>query len=151
MYQIYPRSFQDSDDDGTGDLAGITSRLDHLVNIGVGAFWLSPIYKSPMADFGYDISNYQVFMSSPSSSPSSFSKKSFSIHQDVDPIFGSMEDFELLVQEAKDRGLKIVMDFVPNHSSNEHEWFMKSEQREDPYTDYYIWKDRNESNLGEYF
>ena len=76
---------------------------------------------------------------------------SFSIHQDVDPIFGSMEDFELLVQEAKDRGLKIVMDFVPNHSSNEHEWFMKSEQREDPYTDYYIWKDRNESNSGEYF
>jgi len=126
VYQIYPRSFQDSDDDGTGDLIGITNRLDHLVNIGVGAFWLSPIYKSPMADFGYDISDYQ----------------------DVDPIFGTMQDFEQLSAESRARGIKIIMDFVPNHSSNEHEWFLKSEKREAPYTDYYIWKDRNESNPG---
>ena len=126
VYQIYPRSFQDSNDDGTGDLAGITSRLDHLVDIGVETFWLSPIYKSPMADFGYDISDYV----------------------DVDPIFGTLEDFETLSAEAKKRNLRIVMDFVPNHSSNEHEWFLKSEQKEEPYTDYYIWKDRNESNPG---
>merc|ERR1719334_555206 len=124
VYQIYPRSFQDSDGDGTGDLAGITSRLDHLVDIGVETFWLSPIYKSPMADFGYDISDYT----------------------DVDPIFGTIQDFETLSAEARKRNLRIVMDFVPNHSSNEHEWFLKSEQRIEPYTDYYIWKDRNESN-----
>ena len=68
--------------------------------------------------------------------------------QDIDPIFGSMEDFDLMVREAKDKGLRVIMDFVPNHSSNEHEWFLKSEQKEDPYTDYYIWKDRNESNPG---
>ena len=126
VYQIYPRSFQDSNDDGTGDLTGITSRLDHLVDIGVETFWLSPIYKSPMADFGYDISDYV----------------------DVDPIFGTIEDFDTLSVEAKKRNLRIVMDFVPNHSSNEHEWFLKSEQKEEPYTDYYIWKDRNESNPG---
>jgi len=128
LYQIYPRSFQDSNDDGTGDLAGITSRLDHLVDIGVETFWLSPIFKSPMKDFGYDISNYT----------------------DVDPIFGTLEDFETMSAEAKKRNLRIVMDFVPNHSSNEHEWFLKSEQKEEPYTDYYIWRDRNESNPNGY-
>merc|ERR1712179_137361 len=126
LYQIYPRSFQDSNDDGTGDLAGITSRLDYLVDIGVEAFWLSPIYASPMADFGYDVSNYT----------------------DVDQIFGTIEDFDNLSKEAKKRGLKIVMDFIPNHSSNKSEWFIKSENTEEPYTDYYIWRDRNESNPG---
>merc|ERR1711970_375636 len=126
LYQIYPRSFQDSNDDGTGDLAGITARLDYLVDIGVEAFWLSPIYASPMADFGYDVSNYT----------------------DVDPIFGTLEDFDNLSKEAEKRGLKIVMDFIPNHSSKKHEWFLKSESREEPYTDYYIWRDRNESNPG---
>jgi len=126
VYQIYPRSFQDSDGDGTGDLTGITSRLDYLVSLGVETFWLSPIYRSPMADFGYDISSYV----------------------DIDPIFGTIQDFDLLSAAAKERGLRIVMDFVPNHSSNEHEWFMRSEAREDPYTDYYIWKDANSSNPG---
>jgi len=126
VYQIYPRSFQDSDGDGTGDLSGITSRLDYLVSLGVETFWLSPIYRSPMADFGYDISSYV----------------------DIDPIFGTIQDFDLLSAAAKERGLRIVMDFVPNHSSNEHEWFMRSEAREDPYTDYYIWKDANSSNPG---
>ena len=126
VYQIYPRSFQDSNDDGTGDLAGITARLDYLVSLGVESFWLSPIYRSPMADFGYDISSYT----------------------DVDPIFGTLEDFDTLSAAAKERGLRIVMDFVPNHSSNEHEWFVKSEAREAPYTDYYIWRDANTSNPG---
>ena len=128
IYQIYPRSFQDSDGDGTGDLQGITSRLDHLVELGVEAFWLSPVYKSPMADFGYDISDYR----------------------DIDPIFGTMEDFEILAAEAKARGLKIIMDFVPNHSSNEHEWFLRSEAREDPFTDYYIWRDGREMNSSKF-
>jgi len=126
VYQIYPRSFQDSDGDGTGDLAGITSRLDYLVSLGVETFWLSPIYRSPMADFGYDISSYV----------------------DIDPIFGTLQDFDQLSAAAKERGLRIVMDFVPNHSSNEHDWFLRSEAREDPYTDYYIWKDANNSNPG---
>ena len=121
LYQIYPRSFQDSNDDGIGDLAGITARLDYLVDIGIETFLLSPIYASPMADFGYDVSNYT----------------------DVDPIFGTLEDFEKMSEEAKKRNLKIVMDFIPNHSSNKHEWFLKSENREEPYTDYYIWRDRN--------
>merc|ERR1711970_536264 len=126
LYQIYPRSFQDSNDDGTGDLACITARLDSLVDIGVEAFWLPPIYASPMADFGYDVSNYT----------------------DVDPIFGTLEDFDNLSKEAQKRNLKIIMDFIPNHSSDQHEWFIKSENREEPYTDYYIWRDRNESNPG---
>ena len=102
----------------------VSSRLDHLLDIGVEAFWLSPVYKSPMADFGYDISDYR----------------------DIDPIFGTMEDFETLAVEAKARGLRIIMDFVPNHSSNQHEWFLRSEAREEPYTDYYIWRDAREMN-----
>ena len=121
IYQIYPRSFQDSDGDGTGDLAGITSRLDHLTNIGVETFWLSPVYTSPMADFGYDISNYT----------------------DIDPVFGSLADFTALAEAAAERGLRLVMDFVPNHSSEQHPWFQASERREEPYTDYYIWADRS--------
>ncbi len=119
VYQIYPRSFQDSDGDGVGDIQGIISRLDHLVDIGVETIWLSPIYESPMKDFGYDISNFT----------------------DIDPLFGDLDDFAELVQEVHDRDMKLVMDFIPNHSSNEHDWFQRSVRREDPYTDYYVWLD----------
>lgn len=119
IYQIYPRSFKDSDGDGTGDLKGIESELDYLVNLGIETIWLSPIYKSPMKDFGYDISDFR----------------------DIDPIFGTMADFNSLLESAHSKGLKLVMDFVPNHSSDEHEWFLRSLQREDPYTDYYVWQD----------
>src|SRR3990170_4933668 len=101
IYQIYPRSFMDSNGDGIGDLPGITSRLDHLVELGVDALWLSPINTSPMHDFGYDISDYE----------------------DIDPIFGNREDFENLIAEAHRRNLKVMMDLVINHSSHEHEWF----------------------------
>ncbi|KAK7076945.1 hypothetical protein SK128_021888 [Halocaridina rubra] len=119
IYQIYPRSFKDSKGLGSGDLKGIISKLDYLKELGIGAIWLSPIYTSPMADFGYDISNFM----------------------DIDPVFGNMTDFEELLGSCHEKGLKVIMDFVPNHSSNEHEWFMKSVQMEDPYTDYYIWSD----------
>ena len=100
-------------------MKGITSRLDHLVNIGVQAFWLSPVYKSPMADFGYDISDYRgksIYRGSRLIKP----------YLDIDPIFGTMDDFEELASEAKKRGLKMIMDFVPNHSSNQHDWFIRS-------------------------
>ncbi|KAJ4433394.1 hypothetical protein ANN_15653 [Periplaneta americana] len=119
FYQVYPRSFMDADGDGVGDLAGIAQKLDHLQDAGVGAVWLSPIYKSPMADFGYDIANFT----------------------DVDPIFGTMKDFEDLKARAQELGIKLVLDFVPNHASNESEWFAKSLQKVDPYTDYFVWVD----------
>ncbi|XP_021941641.1 maltase 1-like isoform X2 [Zootermopsis nevadensis] len=119
LYQIYPRSFQDSDGDGTGDLKGIESRLDYIKDLGVGAIWLSPIYKSPMKDFGYDIQDFR----------------------DIAPVFGTMDDFHSLSRAMKERGIKLVLDFVPNHSSNLHEWFQKSVKREAPYTDYYVWTD----------
>jgi alpha-glucosidase len=112
IYQIYPRSFQDSDGDGVGDLPGIGSRLDHLVELGVDGLWLSPTYPSPLADFGYDVSDYT----------------------DVDPAFGTLEDFDALLESAHDRGLKVLMDLVPCHTSIEHPWF-----REHP--DWYIWSD----------
>src|SRR3954468_19769734 len=112
VYQIYPRSFQDSDGDGVGDLPGIASRLDHLVELGVDALWLSPIYPSPLADFGYDVSDYTA----------------------VDPVFGTLEDFDRLLAEAHGRGLRLLMDLVPCHTSIEHPWF-----REHP--DWYIWAD----------
>jgi alpha-glucosidase len=113
VYQVYPRSFQDSDGDGIGDLAGVRSRLDHLAWLGVDALWLSPIYPSPLADFGYDVSDYE----------------------DVDPVFGDLAEFERLVTAAHERGLKVLMDLVPCHTSIEHPWF-----REHP--DWYIWADR---------
>ncbi len=113
VYQVYPRSFQDSDGDGVGDLAGIRSRLDHLAWLGVDALWMSPIYPSPMADFGYDVSDYT----------------------DVDPVFGDLAEFDRLAEAAHERGLKLLMDLVPCHTSIEHPWF-----REHP--DWYIWADR---------
>ena len=119
VYQVYPRSFQDSDGDGTGDIKGIQSRLPYLSEIGIETVWISPVYKSPMADFGYDISDFM----------------------DIDPIFGTLADFKTLVESARELGIKIVMDFVPNHSSDQHEWFTKSVAQIEPYTDYYIWKD----------
>jgi alpha-glucosidase len=97
VYQVYPRSFQDSNGDGIGDLKGITSRLDYLVELGIDAIWISPIYPSPMTDFGYDVSNYT----------------------DIDPMFGTLADFDALVGAAHGRGLKIVLDFVPNHTSDQ--------------------------------
>jgi alpha-glucosidase len=120
VYQVYPRSFQDSDGDGIGDLRGIVSRLDHLVELGVDAVWISPFYPSPMADFGYDVSNYT----------------------DIDPMFGTLADFDALVAAAHGRGLKIILDFVPNHTSSEHPWFIESRaSRHSAKRDWYIWRD----------
>jgi len=120
IYQIYPRSFQDSDGDGVGDLAGIEHRLDHLADLGVDAIWLSPIFPSPMADFGYDVSDYR----------------------DIDPLFGSLADFDRLLAATHARGLKLLLDFVPNHSSDRHPWFVESRaSRDGPKRDWYIWRD----------
>ena len=120
VYQVYPRSFQDSNGDGIGDLNGIAARLDHFVDLGVDAVWISPIYPSPMADFGYDVSDYS------------------GIH----PLFGDLEDFDRLVEAAHARGLKIILDFVPNHTSDQHPWFIESRaSRKSPKRDWYIWRD----------
>ena len=120
IYQIYPRSFLDSNGDGVGDLPGITSKLDYLQWLGVDAIWLSPIYPSPMADFGYDISNYT----------------------DVHPLFGTLQDLDTLVQQAHQRGLKVILDYVPNHTSDEHPWFQESRSsRTNEKRDWYIWRD----------
>lgn len=104
IYHIYPRSFADSDGDGVGDLPGIRSKLDYLVWMGVDAVWLSPIYPSPMADFGYDVTD----------------------HTDVHPMFGTLADFDELLAEAHHRGLRVLLDYVPNHTSYEHPWFIES-------------------------
>ena len=120
VYQIYPRSFMDSNGDGVGDLAGITGKLDYLVWLGVDAIWISPFYPSPMADFGYDVSDYT------------------GIH----PLFGSMEDFDHLLEQMHARGLKMILDFVPNHTSEEHPWFLESRSsRDHPKRDWYLWRD----------
>jgi alpha-glucosidase len=120
IYQVYPRSFQDSDGDGLGDLKGIATRLDHLVGLGVDAVWLSPVYPSPMADFGYDVSDYCG----------------------IDPQFGSLADFDALTRAIHARGLKLILDFVPNHSSDQHPWFLESRSsRSNPKRDWYIWRD----------
>lgn len=118
FYQIYPRSFKDSNGDGIGDLNGIASKLDYLKkDLQITGFWMSPIFKSPMADFGYDISDY------------------FSIQ----PEYGTMTDFDNLLSKAKGLGLKVILDFVPNHSSDENEWFLKSAKREPDFEDFYVW------------
>ncbi len=120
MYQIYPRSFQDSNGDGIGDIKGIISRLDYLVELGIGGIWLSPVYQSPNDDNGYDISDYESIMDE----------------------FGSMSDMEMLISEADKRGIKIIMDLVVNHTSDEHPWFIEARKsKENKYHDYYIWKD----------
>lgn len=120
IYQIYPRSYQDSNGDGVGDLRGIIKRLDHIRSLNVDAIWLSPIYPSPMHDFGYDVSNYT----------------------DVHPLFGNMKDFDDLLHEVHHRGMKLLLDLVPNHSSHEHPWFKESRSsRDNPKRDYYIWRD----------
>jgi alpha-glucosidase len=120
IYQIYPRSFLDSNGDGVGDLPGIVRKLDYLRWLGVDVLWLSPIYPSPMADFGYDISNYT----------------------DVHPLFGTLEDLDTLLQQAHQRDLKLILDFVPNHTSDEHPWFQQARQsRTNEKRDWYIWRD----------
>ena len=120
FYQIYPRSFQDSNADGVGDLTGIINRLPYLVTLGVDAVWLSPIFPSPMADFGYDISDYTG----------------------IDPLFGDMENFDALVHAAHSNGLKIILDLVPNHTSEQHPWFAESRgSRDNDKRDWYIWRD----------
>ena len=120
LYQVYPRSFQDATGDGVGDLPGILSRLDYFQWLGLDAIWLSPVYPSPMADFGYDISNYT----------------------DIDPLFGTLADFDRLVDDAHRRDIRVVLDFVPNHSSDEHSWFRESRSsRDNPKRDWYIWLD----------
>ncbi len=120
FYQIYPRSFQDSDGDGVGDIAGIIGRLPYLVALGIDAIWLSPIFPSPMADFGYDISDYTG----------------------IDPLFGTLGDFDRLVAAAHTAGLKVILDLVPNHTSDRHPWFIESRSsRDNPKRDWYIWRD----------
>ena len=120
VYQIYPRSFMDSDNDGIGDIKGITSKLDYLKNLGIDVIWLSPVFKSPNDDNGYDISDYE----------------------DIMDEFGTMSDFDELLSEAHNRGIKIIMDLVVNHSSDEHKWFVEARKSKDnPYRDYYIWRD----------
>jgi alpha-glucosidase len=120
VYQIYPRSFQDSDGDGVGDLAGILQRVDYLSWLGVDAVWLSPIFPSPMADFGYDVSDYT----------------------DVHPLFGSLADLDALTAALHARGMKLLLDFVPNHTSNQHPWFVESRSsRTSPRRDWYVWRD----------
>ena len=123
VYQIYPRSFQDSNGDGIGDIPGIIQRLDYVKELGIDAIWLSPVYRSPQDDNGYDISDYQ----------------------DIDPMFGTLSDMERLICEAKARGIRIIMDLVLNHTSDEHRWFLEAKKsRDNPYHDYYVWRDGKE-------
>ena len=120
VYQVYPRSFADANGDGVGDLEGVRRRLDHLVELGVDALWLSPVFPSPMADFGYDVSDYT----------------------DIDPLFGSLGDFDALLAAAHERGLRLILDFVPSHTSERHPWFVESRaSRESPKRDWYTWAD----------
>jgi alpha-glucosidase len=120
VYQVYPRSFQDSDGDGIGDLQGVRRRLPYLSGLGVDAVWISPFFVSPMADFGYDVADYRA----------------------IDPIFGTLEDFDALAGDARRLGLKLILDFVPNHTSDQHPWFLESRSsRANPKRDWYIWKD----------
>ncbi|KFI60144.1 glycoside hydrolase family 13 protein [Bifidobacterium gallicum] len=118
VYQIYPRSFQDSNNDGIGDIKGITSRLDYLADLGVDVVWLSPVYVSPQDDNGYDIADYQA----------------------IDPMFGTMDDMDELLAQAHARGIKVIMDLVVNHTSDEHAWFQASRSKDDPHADWYWWR-----------
>ena len=121
IYQIYPRSFKDSNNDGMGDILGIISKLDYLKELGINCVWLSPVYESPMDDNGYDISDYKK----------------------IYETFGTMDDFKLMLDEMHKRGIRLIMDLVANHTSDEHEWFIESKKNKDnPYRDYYIWKDK---------
>ena len=120
IYQIYPRSFQDSNQDGVGDLRGIIHRLPYLVELGIDAIWLSPIFTSPMVDFGYDVADYI----------------------DVDPLFGSLDDLDSLINAAHQHQLKLILDFVPNHTSDQHPWFVESKaSRNNAKRDWFIWRD----------
>lgn len=118
-YQVYPRSFKDSNNDGVGDLKGIIQKLDHFTDLGIETLWIGPLFKSPMDDMGYDVEDFRM----------------------IDPIYGTLADFDNLVLEMKKRNLKLVTDFIPNHSSYKCEWFKKSIKRQGKYTDYYIWRD----------
>lgn len=118
IYQIYPRSFQDSNGDGIGDLNGITSRLTHLADIGVNTIWMSPMFQSPLKDFGYDVSDF------------------YKIHDE----YGTMDDFDRFLQTATDLGIHVLLDFVPNHSSDQCEWFVQSLQRNPDYDNFYTWR-----------
>ena len=121
VYEIYPRSFADGDGDGTGDLAGIMSRLDYLAWLGVDAIWIAPFYPSPMADFGYDVANYA----------------------EIDPLFGSLADFDALLAAAHERGIRVLVDYVPNHTSDQHPWFRESRSsRDNPKRHWYVWRER---------
>ncbi|XP_050420831.1 maltase 2-like [Adelges cooleyi] len=119
IYQIYVRSFKDTNSDGIGDLNGVTQKVDYLKDLGIGAIWLSPIFESPQYDFGYDISNYRQ----------------------IDKDYGTLADFDRLLDTYHKAGIKVLLDFVPNHSSHLHEWFLKSVKRIPPFTDYYVWED----------
>ena len=119
IYHVYPRSFQDSNGDGVGDLRGIIERIDYLVWLGVGAVWFSPFFRSPMADFGYDISDYT----------------------DIDPSYGTLAEFDEMVTSLHRRGIRVILDFVPNHSSDRHPWFLESRSsRKSAKRDWYIWR-----------
>ncbi len=120
VYQVYPRSFADASGDGIGDLPGITARLDYLQWLGVDAIWIAPFYRSPMADFGYDVADYT----------------------DVDPLFGTLADFDRLLAEAHRREIRVIVDYVPNHTSDRHPWFIESRSsRQSPMRDWYYWRD----------
>ena len=120
FYEIYPRSFADSNNDGIGDLNGITSKLDYLHELGVDAIWITPCFPSPQVDFGYDVSDYEA----------------------IDPMYGTMQDFDRLVAEAKKRNIRVILDFVVNHTSDQHKWFLDSRSsKNSKYRDWYIWRD----------
>jgi len=123
IYQIYPRSLLDTNGDGVGDLRGIITKLDYIASLNVDAIWISPFFKSPMDDFGYDISDYR----------------------EVDPLFGSMQDFDELIEKAHQRGIKVIIDQVLSHTSDQHAWFCESrESRTNPKADWYVWADPKE-------
>lgn len=127
FYQIYPRSFKDSmNNDGVGDIRGIIEKLDHLVELGVDGFWMNPVFLSPLKDFGYDVKDF------------------FSIQ----PEYGTEADLRELFRVAREKGLKVIVDFVPNHTSNEHEWFVKSEDNDPVYKDYYMWHPGKPAGVG---